>query len=320
MPIIGLSDKRRLARDGKIKLGIKMKTQKGTEYPKQTDYFVVPDEVKAIYGEKPTELDIMFPTENMELAFPQYYKCYGSTGLKCKGDGQKAIMMLKGEMIERECIPGSDECRKAKCKPVATLKVLLPKVPGFGVWEFNTSSWNSIVNINTCIDTIKLVTGGRIAFIPLKLRYEPHTGVIYDPRKDSQFKKEVYVMSITITDTMEAFHEKFRIKSPDEFPELANAIEANRKIRAMLESKKKPIDIPLDGEEIESFEEFASEDEEEKLYLCADCSNQITEATTSTGYHTAEEISANSIAAFGRPLCIECGKKAYAYMKNGGEG
>ena len=37
-----LSDVRRLPRLGKIHLGVKAKNEKGVEYPKAVDYFVVP--------------------------------------------------------------------------------------------------------------------------------------------------------------------------------------------------------------------------------------------------------------------------------------
>jgi hypothetical protein len=50
-----LSDKRRLPRLGKIRLGIKCKSvSTGNEYPKEVEYFVCPPEVQKVYGEKPT--------------------------------------------------------------------------------------------------------------------------------------------------------------------------------------------------------------------------------------------------------------------------
>ena len=79
MPIEGLSDRRRLPRLGIIRLGLKAKNAKGVEYPKEMDYFVCPPEVQKVYGEKPKELDVMIPCENIESCFPQYYKMYGST-------------------------------------------------------------------------------------------------------------------------------------------------------------------------------------------------------------------------------------------------
>jgi len=60
MPIKGLSEQLRLPRRGKIRLGEKKKSEKtGKTYPISLDYFVVPDEVKKVYGEKPRKLDIM---------------------------------------------------------------------------------------------------------------------------------------------------------------------------------------------------------------------------------------------------------------------
>ena len=49
--IPGLSDRRRLPRLGSIRLGIKVKNKKGIEYPKETEYFVCPDEVKKVFGD-----------------------------------------------------------------------------------------------------------------------------------------------------------------------------------------------------------------------------------------------------------------------------
>jgi hypothetical protein len=53
MPIKGISEIVRLPRLGKIRLGIKKKTDAGVSYPSPTDYFVCPDELKKVFGEKP---------------------------------------------------------------------------------------------------------------------------------------------------------------------------------------------------------------------------------------------------------------------------
>lgn len=87
-----LSGVRRLPRLGKIRLGVKVKNSQGKEYPRETDYFVVPEEIRDVYGEMPKELDILIPVENDEVSFPQALKFYGSSrGLKCKGDGETAL-------------------------------------------------------------------------------------------------------------------------------------------------------------------------------------------------------------------------------------
>ena len=53
MPIKGISEIVRLPRLGKIRLGIKKKTDAGVSYSSSTDYFVCPDELKKVFGEKP---------------------------------------------------------------------------------------------------------------------------------------------------------------------------------------------------------------------------------------------------------------------------
>ena len=74
-PIEGVSTIIRYPRLGKIRLGVKKEGQKGP-YPEAVNFFVCPDEVKAVYQDRPTELRIMFPNDDMELIAPQYYKCY----------------------------------------------------------------------------------------------------------------------------------------------------------------------------------------------------------------------------------------------------
>jgi hypothetical protein len=92
-PIKGVSDIRRLPRLGKIRLGIKIQEPKKAPYPRATDYFVVPDEIKRhLAEEKPKELEVMFPVEDPALFAQQWLRCYSFTqGLVCKGDGVKAV-------------------------------------------------------------------------------------------------------------------------------------------------------------------------------------------------------------------------------------
>lgn len=185
MPIKGVSEIRRLSRLGKIRLGIKKESPRtGTPYPEATDYFVVPEEVAQVYGEKPTELKIVFPTED---APQQWLKRYSLTrGLVCRGDGEKAMAQVDidtGEIASREsthtilkeiiCEEKNCSAYKAKrCRPIMTLQFLLPDVPGaLGVYQIDTSSFNSIVNVNSSLELIKAC--GRVSMIPLLLKLVP---------------------------------------------------------------------------------------------------------------------------------------------------
>lgn len=206
MPIEGLSEIVRIPRLGKIHLGIKAKSQdKGVEYPKATDYFVVPDEVEAIYGKKPTELNIMFPVEDPELFAQQWLRAYSRTqGLICIGSGvdaRRKIDLATGAIADhqtkqwewREMTCDPQECpeyQTKRCRRVMNLQFLLPQVPGLGVYQIDTSSFYSIVNINSMIKMLKGILG-RCSMIPLTLGLGP-----VEVSPPGQTKKTVYIMHI----------------------------------------------------------------------------------------------------------------------------
>lgn len=206
MPIEGLSDLVRIPRLGKIRLGIKAKSrEKGTEYPKATDYFVVPDEVKEVYGDKPTELDIMFPVEDPELFAQQWLRAYSlSQGLVCISngiEGRRKVDMATGAIADHEtkqwewkeinCDPQDcPEYQTKRCRRVMNLQFLLPRVAGLGVYQIDTSSFYSIVNINSMTKMLKGVLG-RCSMIPLTLALGP-----IEVSPPGLTKKTVYIMHI----------------------------------------------------------------------------------------------------------------------------
>jgi hypothetical protein len=203
MPIKRLSERRQIPRIGKIRLGIKVQGER-SEYPRAVDYFVVNSDqstsdgaAKAfheVYGDKPRLLHIMLPVEETDKFFAQWYKRYGSgTGLVCKGDGELAQEIDKetGEIVEHVCNP--DICEwyaKKHCRAIGSIQFLLYKVPGLGIWQIDTSSYHSIVQLNSGIDYVKSLTGGRIAMIPLLLAVRPKE-VTVEGRK-----KHIWVMDI----------------------------------------------------------------------------------------------------------------------------
>lgn len=213
-PIKGLSERRRMTRLGKIRLGIKVPNNSGNgDHPKATDYFVVPEEVAALYGETPTELPIMIPIEDDEFWCSQYYRRYSKTrGLVCKGDGVTCNRMVdtktgdvagrtttevywKNEMpcAGREC----PDYQGKKCQEVMNLQFILPDVPGLGIWQIDTGSINSILNINSAAAMVRAVYK-RISFIPLLLTYEPCE--VNNP--DDGKKKTVRVLNLRVRGTM----------------------------------------------------------------------------------------------------------------------
>lgn len=215
MPIKDLSETVRLPRLGKIHLGIKDPV-KG--YPMKTDYFVLPkdhSDYKALveaFGDKPKELRILIPVEDSEQWASQYYKAYTQThGLVCKGDGVMAMRMMDVAtnkmpskttetvtMVEFDCA-GRDcpDYQARKCKQVMNLRFILPEVPGLGIWQIDTSSTNSILNINSAAALIRR-SFGRISLVPLKLTMEP-LGV--NNPEDGK-KQTVYVLNLRTSVTL----------------------------------------------------------------------------------------------------------------------
>lgn len=207
MSIKGLSEQRRIPRIGKIHLGVKKVSQRtGKEYPSATEYFVVPSEVAEVHGEKPSELPIMIPVEDEEYWASQYYRAYSqSRGLVCKGDGEKCRRMIDvktGDMASKETgkvewkeMPcDGQQCifyQRKQCREVMNLQFLLPQVPGLGVWQIDTSSVNSIRNINSSTELIRGIIG-RIRMVPLILSLEKQEVVNPDDGK----KKTVHVMNL----------------------------------------------------------------------------------------------------------------------------
>lgn len=218
-PIKGLSESRRLPRLGKIHLGIKVdakdakgqpkldKRGKQVQYPRATNYFVCPPEVQKVYGEKPSRLDVIIPVEDEEIWASQYYRQYSNArGLVCKGDGETCRRMIdksNGDIAGREtsevtwkegleCL-GRDcpDYQKKACQEVMNLQFLLPKVDGLGIWQIDTGSIHSIMNINNCAEMIRAMTG-RVSWIPLVLSLEPTEVTNPDDGK----KKTVHCMML----------------------------------------------------------------------------------------------------------------------------
>jgi len=182
-PIKGISEIVRLPRLGKIRLGIKEEGADGKSYPTPTDHFVCPDEVKKVFGEKPKELRIMFPTEDSKQWASQYLRCYSTNGnLLCRGDGEIALAKVEtinrqtdsqnetiSKLLEMPCNPDRCPCYKQSyCRPVMNLQFLLPDCPGLGVYQLDTSSYHSMRNVNSIITFLRGICQ-RVSMIPLSL-------------------------------------------------------------------------------------------------------------------------------------------------------
>ncbi len=218
----GLSERRRIPRLGKIRLGFKV-VKGDKEFPAECPFFVLPQEVGAVYGFKSQEdamkraqelevkrkdvltfiqknygklaeqIEIMLPVNDIGAVFPQAYTWYGkSKGVKCMGDGEQATRyneVTKGmEDIECPCSNlRSDENPKGECTLRGHLQCLLPKVSMGGIYQIDTGSKNSTIDVNSGIEYVQTIMRdagvtavgeagdlvGRFAMVPLILRRVP---------------------------------------------------------------------------------------------------------------------------------------------------
>jgi hypothetical protein len=219
MPIKGVTDGQRfMPRLGKIHLGIRKFRNKDDKkgYPQATNYFVVPDEVKAVYGEQPTELDVMFLSSDLSVIMPHWFKVYGASTVApiCRGDGCKAqrLDLKTGSRIEVEClspklckfnqyIDGNGEVKAKGCAPTLNLMVNLPGIPGLGTYQIDSKSWNGLRELLNDIGIVKAALNGRIAFVPLKLRLMEREVDRQDPVK-GQTKKRIRYMHLSYEGTI----------------------------------------------------------------------------------------------------------------------
>lgn len=234
MPIKGLTDYLRMPRVGKIHLGVRSTAQSGAEYPTPTDYFVCPQAViDAIGDPMPRELNILFPTDDPEFFADAHLKLFSrSRGLVCKGDGETAnrtvnmarVLGKDGVLPDMpntaEAWPVVDQAAKPEdigrrqiqcrgedcpqygpkgCHRMMMLQFLLPDVPGLGIYQIDTGSRNSILNIYGGIELVRALVG-RVAMVPLKLRIGP----METTSPETGRKQTNYVMSLHCDLTMAA--------------------------------------------------------------------------------------------------------------------
>jgi len=225
MPIKGLSEKRRITRGGFLRLGEMVVSPKtGKEHPAKSDHFIPdfenPDLVPLfhkLYGEKPTRVSMSFASDNLDQVFPQYYKCYGaSSGLKCKGDGERASRAIKTEdsveFVEVDCI-GPEECDFGKengCDKIASLQFFIKGLPGIQVFQCNTGSYNSIVNLNSALEILQRLRAGKsIVGVWLTL--------VLSPQEAQHKGKKVQIYTLSL-DIPVSFDEAQRLTSQFEEP------------------------------------------------------------------------------------------------------
>lgn len=158
--------KPRLARLGKIRLGERaISKNSGKEYPSDLPTFRVPEEVAAIYGDDPTELDVMVPSADFDAFCPIELQRWGADERKlcCSKDGETALRWNDeiGGLEEIPCAyqdcPYYGKAKGQGCDERGNLFLILPKVSLGGVYQVDTGSRTGLNNLNNEFVTFQTI-------------------------------------------------------------------------------------------------------------------------------------------------------------------
>lgn len=268
MPIQTIHNAQPVPIIGKIRLGIRKQSASGSDYPSTVEHFVLTDapDVEKVYGPDPKELDIMFPSDDLEAIVPTWLKWYaggvrGKDGsmiggrLQCYGDGPDAEgkpgtahYLLKRDPITRVvptrpcagalCPDYKSASGVQQCKQSMRVFCMLPLVSWYGVYQIDTTSWNSIHSFATQIRWVKDLNNGVVRMIPFKIVREEKTTNYLDPKTGKEKSGRQYIMMLKP-------NEVFLEKHGDNMKQkVALAFQASQ--RYLLPSREETLEAPME--------------------------------------------------------------------------
>jgi len=192
---MGISDrvlKARMTEIGRIKIGgldetVRESNGKKWQAPKKFDHFLITgmdkdknnnftkdEAIHKIIGQTPKDIKIRLLYNDIDLNFRTELALYKGKACACRGDGNSAQQLADeatGELVTVPC-PCDKLDTKNGCKPHGTLNCLLDAAMQCGgVYKFSTTGWNTISGITSSLKFIQICTGGKIAGLPLNLKY-----------------------------------------------------------------------------------------------------------------------------------------------------
>lgn len=185
--------RRSLGLIGRIKIGDKAVTDKGKEYPMSLDYFRfdAPEMYARIarekYGDKPSELPIIFYTDDDD-GLSHFYELRDASGkLIAYGDGERyyvsskdGMVLVAGDDVKRVVGPlkkqYTTDRHTPEWKEVLRMRFMLKDFPALGYWEFRShGAGTSIPKLIGPYDLVQEHRGSVIG-VDFQLQVIKHTG------------------------------------------------------------------------------------------------------------------------------------------------
>lgn len=183
MAIIGMQQ--RIREVGRIRLGVQGTTQAGKRFPKKIDKFrltspdrTVIEGAAGLYGGKASawdnggapqwevitdaaEIPIVLPPNPSDLGWSQFYESWAKGFCTARCDGERDTV----RDAACSCDPENREC-----KITSRLSVILPEIPGLGVWRLESHGYYAGVELASAIALIESMAG--MGMIPARLRLD----------------------------------------------------------------------------------------------------------------------------------------------------
>ena len=193
------------------KKGPKQKSQSGNEFQRPVrlknflvttlerdaeENYVRDEAMHKLIGDEPTEIAIRLPYNGLDLNFQSRYGVFDGRSPWCTGDGETAIRLkydfgrkpAQGTSIGKEEV--ACPCYRAdpdyqingktpadKCKWHGKLLCIIENASVVGgVWDLRTTSYHTTNNLYASLDFLRTATGGRLAGVPLWLRFGTQSG------------------------------------------------------------------------------------------------------------------------------------------------
>lgn len=212
MPILDLEMQQREL--GRIRIGDQVPAKEpGKTRPHKLDKFrftsanpELIDSIAALYGGKPrpwnndgkAEFEVYSETARVPILVPpknltQWYELHTAAGCLRRCDGFKNIVddtpcKCPKNKLERALAAQSGKA----CKPTTRLNVVLPDVPGIGVWRIDSHGYHSAVKLPMVAELLAFAAGER-RYIPAHL-----TLVLQTSKQPGQGRREWYVPLIDV--------------------------------------------------------------------------------------------------------------------------